>query len=82
LLASFQASGLPGHPAPVRSASVAAAAVIGVGALGCVAGGLVADRIGRTLTTVAAMAMSGACAAVTGFLFAGPPAVIIAVAAV
>jgi MFS family permease len=82
LLASFQASGLPGHPAPVRSASVAAAGVIGVGALGCVAGGLVADRIGRTLTTVAAMAMSGACAAVTGFLFAGPPAVIITVAAV
>jgi len=82
LLASFQASGLPGDPAPGRSASIGAAGVIGVGALGCVAGGLIADRIGRTLTTVAAMVVSGACAAVTGFLFAGPPAVIIAVTAV
>ena len=82
LLASFQASGLPGDPAPGRPASIAAAGVIGVGALGCVAGGLIADRIGRTLTTVAAMVVSGACAAVTGFLFASPPVVIIAVTAV
>jgi MFS family permease len=82
LLASFEVSGLPGDPTPGRSASIAAAGVIGVGALGCVAGGLLADRIGRTLTTVAAMAVSCACAAVSGFLFARPPAVIIAVAAV
>ncbi|MBI1963068.1 MAG: MFS transporter [Candidatus Rokubacteria bacterium] len=47
--------------------------VIASGALGCWAGGGVSDRWGRTTLTMAAMALSGACAALTGFTFAGPP---------
>jgi MFS family permease len=47
--------------------------VIAAGALGCWAGGVVSDRWGRTTLTMAAMALSGACAALTGFTFAGPP---------
>ncbi|MCZ6522496.1 MAG: MFS transporter [Alphaproteobacteria bacterium] len=43
------------------------------GALGCVGGGLLADRFGRTLVTMAAMAASGSCALVVGFLFAADP---------
>lgn len=48
-------------------------AVIGIGALGCVGGGLFADRLGRTTLTILAMAVSGSCAVLVGFLFAGAP---------
>ena len=47
-------------------------AVIGVGAAGCYAGGLLGDRWGRTNTTAAAMALSGTCALLAGVLFGGP----------
>jgi MFS family permease len=47
--------------------------VIASGALGCWAGGLASDRWGRTTLTMAAMALSGACAALTGFTLGGPP---------
>ncbi len=49
-------------------------AVMGVGgAIGCLAAGLLADRLGRTTITIWAMSISGACALVTGFLFGAPP---------
>ncbi len=48
-------------------------ATVGVGALGCLAGGFFADRFGRTTLTILAMAVSGACAATVGFLYGGPP---------
>ena len=44
------------------------------GALGAYAGGALADRWGRTTVTMAAMALSGLCAATIGFSFGGPPA--------
>ena len=47
-------------------------AVIGVGALGCWAGGVLGDRIGRAETTAAMMAASGACAVSIGLLVGGP----------
>ena len=48
--------------------------VIGVGgAIGCVAGGYIADRIGRTAFTMGAMAVSGTCALTVGLLFGGNP---------
>ena len=47
-------------------------AVIGVGALGCYAGGVLGDRWGRTNTTAAAMAVSGSCAVLADVLFGGP----------
>lgn len=68
-----------------QSASLADAAsfvVIGAGAVGCVAAGLLADRVGRTVVTSAAMAVSGACCLTVGFLFGAHPALLLAVAAV
>ncbi len=43
-------------------------AVIGVGALGCVVGGLLGDRLGRAEVTAAAMVCSGLCALTIGVL--------------
>ena len=48
-------------------------ATVGIGAVGCVAGGLFADRLGRTALTMLAMAVSGTCAATVGLLFGGDP---------
>jgi MFS family permease len=54
-------------------AKLGAFATIGFGAIGCIAGGLLADRWGRTTLTIGAMLASGVCAATAGFLFGGPP---------
>ncbi len=54
-------------------AALATFAVIGAGGVGCVAGGLFADRLGRTTLTIIAMAVSGSCALVVGFLYGGDP---------
>jgi MFS family permease len=56
--------------------------VIGCGAVGCVAGGLIADRVGRTIVTSWAMAISGTCCLVIGFLFGGNPFLLLLVAAI
>jgi MFS family permease len=50
------------------------------GALGCYAGGTLADRWGRTTLTMAAMALSGFFAATIGLSFGGPPALTFALA--
>jgi MFS family permease len=53
---------------------------IGLGGfLGCLAGGLFADRLGRTTITMAAMTISGICAVGVGFLFGGSPWILLAV---
>jgi MFS family permease len=62
--------------------SAAAFVVIAAGALGCYLGGVVGDRWGRTLLTIAAMAISGLCAALIGLTFGGPPALTLLVALV
>jgi len=64
------------------NASVATFVVIALGALGCWAGGLASDRLGRTTSTMIAMALSGACAATIGFTFGGPPLLTLLVAIV
>ena len=51
---------------PGAGAAYATFAVIGVGAFGCVAGGLLGDRWGRPQTTAAMMVASGTCAVVIG----------------
>jgi MFS family permease len=56
--------------------------VIATGALGCYAAGAGADRWGRTTLTIAAMAVSGACAVLIGLTFGGRPAVTMAIAVV
>ncbi|HEY6050030.1 MAG TPA: MFS transporter [Thermoanaerobaculia bacterium] len=56
--------------------------VIGAGAAGCVAAGILADRVGRTLVTSWAMAISGACCLVIGLFFSASPALLALVAAI
>jgi MFS family permease len=63
-------------------ADAASFVVIGAGAVGCVAAGLLADRVGRTVVTSAAMIVSGTCCVVVGFLFGAHPALLLTVAAV
>lgn len=75
LAASFAAAGE--GEAPGRAA-FAAFAVMGAGAFGCVAGGLLADRIGKARLTIWAMGASGACCLLAGPAFGLPPAVTIA----
>ncbi len=60
------------------AAKLAAFATIGAGAIGSVAAGVLADRFGRTTLTIAAMTVSGTCAATVGLLFGGDPAWLIA----
>lgn len=45
---------------------------IAAGAFGCILGGILSDRIGRTWTTAGMMIASGACACAIGFTFTGP----------
>lgn len=52
--------------------SVLSFAVIAVGGIGCVWGGLVADRIGRQTLVIRALAVSGTCCALMGFTFGRP----------
>src|SRR6187399_3020108 len=77
LNASFALS-LPPAAAQV-DARLAAFATIGAGALGCVAAGLLADRVGRTTVTIIAMAVSGSCAAGIGLLYGGAPWLLVTV---
>jgi MFS family permease len=63
-------------------AEVASFLVIGCGAAGCVVAGLIADRIGRTIVTSWAMAISGSCCLVIGFLFGANPILLLIVAAI
>jgi MFS family permease len=57
-------------------AKLAAFATVAIGAVGCLIGGAIADRWGRTTLTIGAMIMSGACALVVGSLFGGDPVLI------
>jgi MFS family permease len=76
LQASFAASAGPGA---ATAAKLAAFATIAAGAIGCVGAGMLADRLGRTTLTIAAMAVSGTCAATIGLLFGGSPVALVAV---
>ena len=63
-------------------AEVGSFLVIGCGAIGCVAAGAIADRVGRTIVTSAAMMISGGCCLVIGFLFGSSPFALLIVAAI
>ncbi|MCP5366617.1 MAG: MFS transporter [Hyphomicrobiales bacterium] len=79
--ASFRTAMDPGDAA--FWARAATFAVIGLGgAFGCATGGWLADRVGRTALTMGALAVSGSCALVTGFLFGADPWLLFAVALV
>lgn len=54
--------------------------VIGVGALGAVLAGTWADRLGRERVTIWAMAVSGACSLVLGWLTSSPAWLVVSIA--
>jgi MFS family permease len=70
LMASYEHAGIG-----LGTARLASFGVIAIGSLGCVLAGILADRVGRTLTTVCSLAVSGSCALVVGLFFAAPFAV-------
>ena len=72
LLASFRLSGL--QPA---WASLAAFAVVGVGGVGSLMAGRLADQLGRTSVTQVSLLVSGACAILIGRLYGGSPALLV-----
>jgi MFS family permease len=66
---AFAARDLAG---PVRAAALTAFATIAIGAAGCVVGGRLADRRGRSWLTSLAMILSGSCAILIGLVSEGP----------
>jgi MFS family permease len=74
IAASFLAAGT----SDPSVAAFAAFAIVAVGGVGCVLAGLLADRLGRTTLTIAAMAASGASALTIGFLFGAAPIAVMA----
>ena len=75
--ASFAASG----SSPVL-AEAGSFLVLGAGAAGCVAAGVLADRIGRTVVASSALAVSGACCLIVGVLFGAAPRLLLSVMAI
>ncbi|HZS44546.1 MAG TPA: MFS transporter [Blastocatellia bacterium] len=75
--ASLSAKG--GHE---HLAEIASFLVLGAGAIGCVSGGLFADRIGRTIVTSTAMTISGLCCLIIGFFFNASPFLLLTVAVI
>lgn len=75
LAASFQVNA--GGFDPDLLARFMTFAVIGIGGfIGCLAGGWLSDKYGRTAVTMCAMGLSGLCALVVGFLFGAHPMLI------
>lgn len=64
------------------AASLVVFGVIGSGAAGCVLGGYLADRIGRSYSTALMLSVSGLCAFLVGFTFDGPFALFLVVAVI
>ncbi len=69
LIASFAAAGA----ADAAISSLVAFGVVAIGGVASAAAGAIADRVGRTTTTIAAMGISGSSAVVAGLLFGAPP---------
>jgi MFS family permease len=70
---AFVAAAPPSLGVPdARTASLITFAVIGIGMVGAVLGGVLADRIGRTATAAGMLATSGVCALLIGFVYDGP----------
>jgi len=68
LAASFKVTGIES-----TWASLAAFATIGIGGVGSLAAGQLADRLGRTTVTIAALIVSGICALGIGLLYGQNP---------
>jgi MFS family permease len=72
LTASFALTGLN-----ETWASAVAFAVIGMGGLGSLLAGQLADRFGRTTVTIVSLVMSGVCSILVGLLFGGNPVLLV-----
>ena len=72
LLAAASAAGGPSHGV----VELAAFGAIAAGGLGCVWGGMAADRLGRHRVVNLSMAVSGACSLAVGLFFGAPFAVL------
>ena len=68
-LAASAAAAHGGAAASGGMVSLLAFGTIAIGGVGCLWGGLVADRIGRERLVIIAMAASGVCAVIIGFTF-------------
>lgn len=76
----FTQAYLAANPSPDPStASIITFAAIAIGAVGCLLGGVLSDRIGRAKTAAGMMIVSGTCAFLAGFAFAAPLWVFVAV---
>jgi MFS family permease len=75
LLASFTTTGLS-----AQQASLTAFAVVGIGGLGSLIAGKLADRVGRTAVTSGAMLVSGSAAVLIGLCFGGNAVVLTTIA--
>src|SRR6185436_15075930 len=73
---------LAAHKSDPVLAEVGSFVVIGFGAIGWVIAGLLADRIGRTVVTSAAMVIGGSCCLIVGFLFGANPVALLIVAGI
>ena len=76
LVASFAVAGLT----DAAIASLTAFAVVAIGGIASAVAGAVADRVGRTGTTIVAMAISGTSAVVSGLLFGAAVPIVVIVA--
>jgi MFS family permease len=65
--------------AATHASKAAAFAIVGAGALGCVAAGWLADRVGRTTVTMAAMTVSAAGCLALGLAFGAAPVWIVTI---
>lgn len=74
LLASFEISGVDN-----RWASVAAFATIGIGGLGSLIAGKLADKIGRTTVNIVSLATSGIICLMIGFFLESNPILIVTI---
>jgi MFS family permease len=71
-LAFATAAGEAGNAALAGRASLVTFAVVAAGVPGCILGGWLSDRIGRTRTTALMLAASASCALAMGIVFTGP----------
>ncbi len=79
----FFSDHLTGHGvAPLPFAALVTFFVIAMGSLGSIAGGLLADRWGRSNTTASMLAGSGICSLGIGLVFEGPTWAIVLIGAV
>jgi MFS family permease len=83
LIQAYNTTGLQaslGTDGVATAAAVAAFAVIAVGGAGSLIAGHLADRWGRTRTTMLSMIVSGMCAVTIGFFFDGHPVIVTGIA--